>query len=144
MSARLPIVGVLYDLDILGLLERHGINQGSVEYTYQGTGVAGIGSSQIICEIFTFRGKTWALKKIMIVLHSAATVLLTISLIVFFANSFSVDEDTVIVALLPGILIQIIMSILMLGHLFAPKVRPYFDKSKFSIRCLAYTNVGGV
>lgn len=143
LSANLPIVGLLNDLDILDLLERCGINQGSEEYTSQGTAVAKIRISHKISEIYTFRGKTWALKKIIIVLHLAATtVVLTMSQIVFFGNSFSIDEDTV-VALLSGILIQIINGIPVLGYLYTLRVPPYFGKSKFSMRCLAYTNVEG-
>jgi hypothetical protein len=107
----------------------------------RGVGLAGIGISQIINGIFTFRGKAWMWKKI-IIAQLAVIVLLTISSIVLL-NPSSVDEETA-AALLSVILIQIIVGILALGYSFALRVRSYFDNANFSSRCLIYTDVEGV
>jgi hypothetical protein len=83
------------------------------------------------------------LKKI-VVSQLAIIVLWTISLIVYFGSIPGFGEDATLVGLLPIIIIQINLSMLVLGYLFTSKVRSCFGKSNFSTRCRVDTDVEGV
>jgi PKD repeat protein len=151
LIASLTILSGSANFALLALLlpDLLGIDQGSEEYVIQNICLAGIGISQIINGIFTFRReKAWPWKKV-VALQLAVIVFLTISLIVFFSNPPSFDEDAVVVVVvvvsLFVILTQIIISILvLLLYLFSPKVRLWLGRSNFSIRRLVNTDVKGV
>jgi hypothetical protein len=66
-----------------------------------------------------------------VVSQLAIFVLLTITLIQFFGDSSGLDEDVVLVAPLPIILIQIIIAILVLIYLFTPNVRSTLAREIF-------------
>jgi hypothetical protein len=66
-----------------------------------------------------------------VVSQLAIFVLLTITLIQFFGDSSGLDEDVVLVAPLPIILIQIIIAILVLIYLFTPIVRSTLAREIF-------------
>jgi len=76
------------------------------QYLIQSTLLAGIGITETIVGIFTFRGKGWALKS-NLVSQIAGIVLWTKSVMVLFDNRSNLDEETVVAPpSLPLILVQ--------------------------------------
>jgi hypothetical protein len=105
--------------------------KGGFQYLIQGTLSAGIGNTEILVGIFTFRGKGWAWKS-NVVSQIAGIILDNISKIVSFDNRSILNQETIIAPpSLPLILVQIVIGVLVLRYLFTPKVRSYFGRVFF-------------